>query len=154
LIVVVLALSGGSASESSAAAAPGECVKAWNRDENALSFARHNLTFHGYDRAEVGYLDPSPGASVSDEAAAGECAVIFARSSLDPEPLAAGQVISGGAWITLDTVLPSADLARLQSEAFDGANVEPAPSGELVPLGSLPPPKDETTPTEMTTATP
>jgi hypothetical protein len=57
--------------------------------------------------------------------------VIFARNQLDPEPVAAGQILEEGVWTPLVRVTDVNTVARLQSEAFDGANAEPTIDGEI-----------------------
>jgi hypothetical protein len=134
IVAVVLLLAGGSP-ERSAAAAAAECLDAWNEDEAALAFSRHNQISHNYREAEVAYLNMRE-ASVSSDSEAGQCVVIFARTELDPEAIAAGQVLRGDIWVPLNQVLDLNTVARLQSEAFDGANAEPTQTGELVALGA------------------
>lgn len=132
IVAVVLATTGGDGS-SSAAPAPNECVEAWNSDEAAIAFSRHNAIAHFYDSAQVGYITLSAEASVSDDPASGDCVVIFARTSLDPEPIAAGQILQGKTWTPLNQVTDINTVARLQSEAFEGANAEPTTEGDIVP---------------------
>lgn len=132
IVAIVLALGGG-APERSAPAAPAECLDAWNDDEAALAFSRHNQISHNYREAEVAYIDLRE-ALVSSDPETGECVVIFARTELDPEPIAAGQVLRRDVWVPLNQVMDLNTVARLQSEAFDGANAEPTASGELIAL--------------------
>lgn len=130
--VVTATAGGGDDSDTPSAAAPSECVEAWNGDRDALAFARHNSIFHNYNSAQVGYLTPGADASVSSDPDAGDCVVVFARNQLDPEPQAAGQILDGKTWTPLITVTDVNAVARLQSEAFDGANAEPTIDGEIV----------------------
>ena len=132
VVAVVAVASGGEDGGAVGAAAPDECVEAWNGDREALAFARHNSIFHNYNSAQVGYLTPSESASVSADPAAGECAVVFARNQLDPEPQAAGQILEQGVWTPLIQATDINTVARLQSEAFDGANAEPTIDGEIL----------------------
>lgn len=107
--VVAVALTSGDEADQSAAA-PERCVEAWNRDEAALAYGRHNFNFHFYEGALVTFLDRA-----GRELAAGEggrCAVIFPSRSLDPEPFAAGQVLEGGGWTPISE-MRGVDLARL-----------------------------------------
>jgi hypothetical protein len=135
VVVAVVAVTAGGSGDSGGAGAepPQECIDAWNQDRAALAFARHNSIFHNYSSAEVGYLTPAADASVSSEAETGECVVVFARNQLDPEALAAGQILEGGVWTPLTDVTDVNTVARLQSEAFDGANAKPTIDGEIVP---------------------
>ncbi len=137
VVVVVAVTAGGSDDgESSASAAPSECISAWNGDREALAFARHNSIFHNYTAAQVGYLTPAADASVSDTPEAGDCVVVFPRNQLDPEPQAAGQILEKGVWTPLIEATDINTVARLQSEAVDGANAEPTPDGKIVASGS------------------
>ena len=136
LIAAVVLLAGGSEATKVASPPPPECLRAWNRDEDALSFSRHNATFHKYESAQIGYMEPGTSAEVSTERGRGTCVVVFPRTSLDPEPVAAGQVLLGGMWAPLDSLMPLDVVARVQSEAFDGANARPTPEGRLEPLTS------------------
>ncbi|HEX2127804.1 MAG TPA: hypothetical protein VHF58_01150 [Solirubrobacterales bacterium] len=132
VVTLVAVTAGGSDESSAAAAAPAECVDAWNADRDAVAFARHNSIFHNYTSAQVGYLTPSPDASVSSDPGAGDCVVVFPRNQLDPEPHVAGQILDDGVWSPLIRVTDVNTVARLQSEAFDGANAEPTIDGEIV----------------------
>lgn len=133
---VVLALGGDSApSGAGAAPAPTECIDRWNDDSNALSYGRHNLTFHSYERAQVGFLpETEDSARVSSDAAEGPCAVVFPRSVLDPEPAAAGEVYSGNAWRPISALVDPGQLGALQSTALRAANARITEAGELEPL--------------------
>jgi hypothetical protein len=128
--VIVLASSSGS-SEEGAASAPDDCLKAWNSDPEAISFGRHNSVGHGYSQVEVGYMPEEGSASLSADAAVGECAVVFAANQLDPEVLAAGQIYVDAEWLPLSGLLETADLAQLQSAAVGGANATVTPQGNL-----------------------
>lgn len=132
IVAVVATSSGGDEGSEGAAAAPRECIRAWNGDRDAIAYAQHNSIFHNYKNAQVGYLTPGPDASVSDDPEAGECVVVFARASLDPEPFAAGQILEEDGWRPLIQVSDQNTVARLQSEAFDGANAKPTIDGEIV----------------------
>jgi len=114
--------------------APARCLDAWNSDEDARSFTRHNYGFHQYTRAEVGYIRPIAGETISDDPELGDCVVVFARTSLDPEVEYAGMVLAKGTWTQLDSMLETSDLARLQREAFEGANAKTTQPGDLIEL--------------------
>jgi hypothetical protein len=137
IVVAIVAVTAGGNDQSGAAsaAAPRECLDAWNQDSDALAFARHNSIFHNYNSAQVGYLTPASDASVSSDPGAGECVVVFARNQLDPEALAAGQILENGVWTPLTGLTDINTVARLQSEAFEGANAKPTIDGEIVPKG-------------------
>lgn len=131
-MAVILVATGGS-EEGATAAAPSECLDAWNSDEAALSYARHNRTFHRSSEVQVGYMDPAADPTLSSDPGAGSCAVVFARASIDPELPASGEVEQDGGWVPLSEFLEESDLARLQSEAIVGANAVPTAQGELAP---------------------
>ena len=109
----------------------------WNADEAALTYARHNRTFHRYSEAQVGYLleDGGTSATVSDDPSDGPCVVVFPRSALDPEVAAAGQLEQGdGSWIPLSEIIDPDEVAALQGAALGAANARPTVQGELAPL--------------------
>lgn len=117
-----------------AAPAPADCVASWNGNEAARSYARHNLTFHRYTEAQVGYLAPDGSSTiVSRNRGDGECVVVFPRAELDPEPEAAGQIEHDGGWLPLSEIMEPIALAELQAEALAAANVRPTEQGELEP---------------------
>jgi hypothetical protein len=91
------------------------------------------LTFHRYEQAQVGYLDPTESAEATIDAdpAAGLCAAIFPSDRLDPEPEYAGFVLTGGRWASLNETLPEARLAELQAVAVDSPNATISDEGEL-----------------------
>jgi hypothetical protein len=132
--IVVLAGGGSDARQAPEHAAPEDCLRAWNSDEEARAFTRHNVTGHGYTMAQVGFIDLGADPTVSGDRAAGDCVVIFARSSLDPEIIAAGEVQVQGTWMPLSELLDPNVVAELQSEASEGSNAEPTSLGELAPL--------------------
>ena len=132
-LTAVLLLAGSSGSEDGASApAPRACLKAWNFDQQAIVFGRHNSVSHGYTEVEVGYMPQEGSASLSADASAGECAVVFAANELDPEELAAGEIHGEDGWVPLSGLLEPADLAELQSAAVSGANAIVTPQGELI----------------------
>jgi hypothetical protein len=84
-------------------AADTACIKAWNADEAALAYGRHNFTFHLYEGALVTHLD-ADGDEVDAGAPGALCAVIFPSEALDAEPFAAGQVLRGGNWMPISSL--------------------------------------------------
>jgi hypothetical protein len=135
LVVVLLATSGPSTGDDTAAAPPQECLDRWNENPDALSYARHNRVFHLYDEAQVGYLAMTDGpVAVSTDPTGGECVVVFPRDDLDPEIVAVGQVYREGGWLPLSEVVALEDLGGLQRDAFEGANAQPLETGQLEPL--------------------
>lgn len=116
------------------APAPAECVTSWNGSEATRSYARHNLTFHRYTEAQVGYLPPDGSSTVvSSDPGDGECVVVFPRPELDPEPEAAGQIEHEGSWVPLSEIMEPTALAELQAEAVPAANTRPTEQGDLEP---------------------
>lgn len=134
VVGVVLIAPGSQDDEEPATTASRECLDRWNSDEGALSYARHNRTFHRYSEAQVGYLpDDGSSTTISDDPNHGSCVVVFARSTLDPEPGAAGQIDRGGRWTPLTQIVVGNKLAALQNAALRGANAQPTEEGELAP---------------------
>lgn len=132
VIVVIVALGSGGGDEPSAAAPP-ECVRAWNSDPAAVSFGRHNYTSHGYTGALVTYLTEE---AEQTEAPDGLCAVIFPAQALDPEPIAAGEVLRAESWVPLSE-LRGVELTRvgeLQVLAAGSPNASLSDAGKLAEL--------------------
>ena len=131
-VVLLIGSSGGPGGE--AAAAPGECLAAWNGDDHALTEGRHARTFHLYDDAQVGYLSREAGeATVSVDAGSGPCVVVFPRRDLDPEITYAGFTEQDGRWTPLSSVVEQAKVAAMQGAALDAVNAKLTERGELVP---------------------
>jgi hypothetical protein len=134
--VVAIGSSGSSEDGVDVAAAPPECVRDWNEDPEALNAGRHNSVSHAYLEVQVTRLaadgsEPAPPAE-------GLCAVVFARTSLDPEPVAAAMILRRGEWVPLSTqegVTPRT-LTELQAAAFDLANAGLEGDGSLTPAES------------------
>jgi hypothetical protein len=138
VVVVVVIATGGGDSEQDPAAAPESCLKSWNRDAVARESGRHVLTFHRYEEAQVGYLDPVDGdeASIASDPTTGVCAVVFPGDQLDEEPAYAGFVLAGGRWASLSQVLTEQRLAILQALALEDANATISDEGELGAIGA------------------
>jgi hypothetical protein len=130
--VVVIVLGGSDGDRPEPPAPPTECIEGWNSDERAVAFGNHNSVSHAYLEAQVTHLTPRGTEPQNPEE--GVCAVIFARTSLDPEPGAAAQVQRpNGSWIPL-SAQPGVDqraLAKLQSEAVGLANADLEADGTL-----------------------
>jgi hypothetical protein len=134
VVVVIAAASGGGSDGRAAVAAPQKCVDAWNRDQAARAYGRHNFSFHLYEGALVTYLtqdgrEVGPGEG-------GLCAVIFPSKALDPEPFAAGQVLRGKLWFPISELegMELARLAELQVLAAGSPNTGLDVQGVLTPL--------------------
>lgn len=134
VVAVGVIASAGGGDDAAGAPPPQECLEKWNSDQSAIAYAIHNRTFHRYRKAQVGYMPAGGADSISDDPAAGSCVVVFARSALDPEPSAAGQIVRGGSWVPLTQVAVGNELAALQAAALRGANAQPTEDGELAPL--------------------
>ena len=130
-IVAIVVLAGGGGGEASAEAPP-ECVRAWNSDPAAVAFGRHNYSGHGYEGALVTYL--SEEAEEVDGAELGSCAVIFPAEALDPEPIAAGEVLEGRSWTPISRLegVELTRVAELQVLAAEAPNTRLADTGHLV----------------------
>ncbi len=82
VIAVIAVASGGDSGERETVAAPKECVDAWNRDQAARAYGRHNFSFHQYDGALVTFLT-----TTGEEVGSGEgglCAVPVPAGSTRP----------------------------------------------------------------------
>jgi hypothetical protein len=132
--IVVIAVASGGSEGREVVAAPQECVEAWNRDQAALAYGRHNFSFHLYEGALVTYLTED-GQEVG-EGEGGLCAVIFPSEALDPEPFAAGQALTKDLWIPLSDLegMELSRLAELQVLAAGSPNTSLDVQGKLSPL--------------------
>jgi hypothetical protein len=111
------------------------CVQAWNDDEAALAYGRHNFNFHDYDAARVIRLSVPAATQLGGERT--PCAVIFPSETLDPEPEAAGMAFLDGTWITLSSVgFDDLKRAELQAKAADAPNAAIDEQGRLSGLDS------------------
>jgi hypothetical protein len=131
---VVVAGSGGDDDGAPPGPPPPECLRAWNGDRAATAFGRHNFNFHRYEGALVTYLNEAAEevASADD----GLCAVVFPSQVLDPEPIAAGQVLRRRVWTPISE-LAGVELTRvgeLQVAAAAGPNARLDTTGELSDL--------------------
>lgn len=136
-VIAVVALgSGGSSDDTEAADAPLECIREWNHDPAALNAGSHNSVSHAYLEVQVTRLEAD--GSEPAEPEDGLCAVVFARTSLDPEPVAAAMVLRRGVWTPLSSqegVSPER-LTELQSNAFELANANLENDGSLTPASA------------------
>jgi hypothetical protein len=132
-VVVAVLIVGSSGSDApDIEPAPTACVDSWNESHRALLFGKHNASAHDYDDVEVTYLtkDAEPA-----DAQTGMCAVIFGRSTLDPEPGASGQVLlPNDQWLPISVRLgvDDASLQKLQVDALQAANAELQDDGTIV----------------------
>lgn len=133
-IVVVAVASGGDSDQPATAAAPKRCVESWNTDQAARAYGRHNFSFHLYKGALVTYLSRS-GDRV-DAGGGGLCAVVFPSRALDPEPVAAGEVLEGRNWVPISSLegLELSRVAELQLLAAGSPNTALDVKGALAPL--------------------
>ena len=135
VIAVIAVASGGGSDERADVAAPNECLEAWNRDQAARAYGRHNFSFHLYDGALVTYLTPT-GEEVERPGGGALCAVIFPSKALDPEPFAAGQVLRKKLWFPISELegMELSRLAELQVLAAGSPNTKLDVQGVLTPL--------------------
>lgn len=128
-LVAIVALRGGEEGSEATALDVG-CVRAWNDDDAALAYGRHQHSFHDYDAARVMHLSVPAGAELGGDE--NPCAVVFPSEALDPEPEAAGMAFLGGTWITLSSVgFDDVERAELQAEAARAPNAGIDPQGRL-----------------------
>lgn len=134
IIVVVAVASGGDSEDEPVAAAPKRCVEAWNSDEAARAYGRHNFSFHLYKGALVTFL--SRAGEQVEEGDGGLCAVIFPSEALDPEPFAAGQVLEGRSWTPISGLsgIELTTVAELQVLAAGSPNTTLSIRGVLAPV--------------------
>jgi hypothetical protein len=132
VVVAVLIVGRSDDSSPDVEPAPTACVDSWNDNRRALLFGKHNSSAHDYSDVQVTYLtkeaDPA-------DAETGMCAVVFGRSTLDPEPGASGQVLlPNGQWLPISVRLgvEDAKLQRLQVDALQAANAELQEDGSIV----------------------
>jgi hypothetical protein len=128
-VVAVVALAGG---DSGPEEEPLElaCVEAWNDDEAALAYGRHNFNFHHYETARVIHLNVPAGAQLGGDEM--PCSVVFPSEVLDPEPQYAGMALLGGTWTALSSVgFDEIKLAELQAEAAVAPNAAIDRQGRL-----------------------
>lgn len=116
------------------AEAPPDCIADWNGDPAALAFGRHQSGAHQYYDVQVMLLSPDGGAEISPRESGGACAVVFAASALDPEPISAAQIKRRGAWTGLSEVADFERLTALQQRAQRAYNARVTPEGSLEPL--------------------
>ena len=95
IIAIVAIASGGESEECASSPRRPRCVDAWNADEAARAYGRHNFSFHLYEGALVTFL--SRGGEQVGEGEGGLCAVIFPSQALDPEPFAPARCSTGRA---------------------------------------------------------
>ena len=133
-IVIVAITSGGDSEGPGFVSAPKRCIDAWNDDEAALAYGRHNFSFHLYEGARVTFLSET-GEEVG-EGQGGLCAVIFPSEALDPEPFAAGQVLRKDLWFPVSELeeIELNRLAELQVLAAGSPNTTLDTQGELSEL--------------------
>lgn len=133
-IVAAVAIAGGSGGEERVERPlPDECVRAWNDDQSALAFGRHNFNFHLYRGALVVHLDRDASETSEQE---GRCAVVFPSEALDAEPIAAGQILNGRRWDPISSLegVGLTRVAELQVTAAGAPNAELDTAGQLSPL--------------------
>jgi hypothetical protein len=132
--VVVVIVLGGSDEEREFSAPPPGCIESWNADETAVAFGQHQSGSHGYYNVQVLTLSSDGKAEVPAGEAGGSCAVAFAATALDPEPVSAAQIEKGGAWIPLSQLAEFDRLADLQLEAQSAYNAQLTPEGTIQEL--------------------
>ncbi len=133
IVVAVAVTSGGQ--EHRVVAADPACIKAWNSDEGALAYGRHNFSFHLYKGALVTHLN-GEGDEVGAKAPGALCAVIFPAKVLDAEPFAAGQVWGEKRWTPISSLdrVELTRVAQLQVLAAGQPNASLDVEGALAPL--------------------
>jgi hypothetical protein len=133
VVIVVIVVAGGSGEAGTEVAeAPVECIDAWNGDSEAVSTGGHQSAAHGYVRVQATRLGPDGSLTEGEE---GDCVMIFAATSLDPEAAFAAQVYDGKRWKALADS-PGVNLERLgelQAGALRSANASLTAEGTIEP---------------------
>jgi hypothetical protein len=135
--VAVVAIGGaGSSDDAEVAEAPAECVRAWNDDPAALNYGLHNSVSHAYLEVHATRLETDGSQPADPEE--GVCAMVFARTSLDPEPGAAAMVLRNREWVPLSSQrgVEADRLAELQSNALELANADLETDGTITIPGA------------------
>jgi hypothetical protein len=124
--VAAVVIAGGGSGSGASPPPPG-CVERWNSDPAARAFGIHNYGAHRYTRVQMLLVGDR-----GQPAERGNCGIVFAAPSLDPEPFAAAQVHVGGQWVSLISQGISARrLGLLQSRALDNSNATLGPAGTI-----------------------
>ncbi len=89
-----------------------------------MAFGQHQSGSHGYYEVQVLNLSNDGASEVAAGDPGASCAVIFAATALDPEPVSAAQIEKRGAWIPLSQLVEFNRLAALQSEAQSAYNAQ------------------------------
>jgi hypothetical protein len=132
-VVLVVAL-GGSDEEREFAAPPPGCIDSWNADETAVAFGQHQSGSHSYYEVQILTLSGDGTREVTPSESGASCAVVFAATALDPEPVSAAQIEKNGAWIPLSRLQEFDRLADLQLEAQSAYNAQITPEGTIQEL--------------------
>jgi hypothetical protein len=135
ILIAVILLAGGD-DGADVAAAPEECVEAWNGDPHAVSNGVHNFNSHGYASVQVAYANEDGTEIAPSPVDGGGCVVVFAAQALDPEPVAAAEIKLAKRWVPLSYEAELDRLAELQSDAMASANAQLSEDGTLAPLDS------------------
>jgi hypothetical protein len=134
LAVVLIAVLRGPGPDREFAAPPPGCIERWNSDPAAVAFGRHQSGSHSYYEVQVLTLSGDGGTAVPPAAPGASCAVVFASSALDPEPVSAAQIVSSGDWTPLSRFSDFSRLAELQAGAQSAYNARVTPSGTIEEL--------------------
>ena len=79
-------------------------------------------------------LSPDGGSELAPSEPGASCAVVFASSALDPEPVSAAQIVKRGFWTPLSRFTDFNRLAALQAEAQSAYNAQITPEGSIEEL--------------------
>jgi hypothetical protein len=131
IAVVLITALRGSGPDREFASPPPRCIDAWNTDPAAVAFGRHQSGSHGYYEVQVLTLSNDGRSEVPPTAPGASCAVVFASSALDPEPVSAAQIVKSGAWTPLSRFSDFSRLAELQADAQSAYNAQITPEGTI-----------------------
>lgn len=134
LAVILILVLGGSDPEREFSSPSAACVERWNGDPAAVAFGQHQSGSHSYFEVQVLTLSPDGERELEPGQPGASCAVIFAASALDPEPISAAQILKGGLWTPLSRLSDFARLTALQAEAQQAYNARLTPEGTIEAL--------------------
>lgn len=129
-VFAVVAL-GGSEEPREFAEPPRQCIDRWNDDPAAIAFGQHQSGSHSYYEVQVLLLSGDGKRELAEGEPGASCAVVFAASALDPEPISAAQIEKQGAWTPLSRFSDFSRLADLQATAQTAHNAQITPEGTI-----------------------
>jgi hypothetical protein len=134
LAVVLIVILRGQGDEREFAAPPPDCIARWNEDPASLAFGQHQSGSHDYYEVQVLTLSGDGERELSPGEPGASCAVVFAATALDPEPVSAAQIVKRGFWTPLSRFADYTRLSELQGHAQSAYNAQLTPRGTIQEL--------------------